>query len=122
MNTNDIMEEFSNSQGDNASLYRNRPYRGQSHTAQGDRGKQEIKGITMRDLCDAFIIGACSASGHLLNSELYDKVESRRLNRNDLYRLNWNELDPGAVCNQMCCEIEKMMGIFPNVPKENQDD
>lgn len=33
-------------------------------------------------------------------------------------RLNYvdGNFDPDAVCQNICCEIEKKMGIFPNVP------
>lgn len=116
MNINEIMDKFDEEQGWKSPLYRNRPYRGQPHTDEGDRGKTEVKGITMRDLGDAFIIGACLASGDQLNGELYNKANgNRHVCKNDLFRLDWNKIDPVAVMQNMSCEVERMMGIFPNV-------
>jgi hypothetical protein len=28
------------------------------------------------------------------------------------------DFDPDAVCQNICCEIEKKMGIYPNIPSE----
>ncbi len=30
--------------------------------------------------------------------------------------------DPDAVCQAICCELEKAMGIYPNVPGLRTDD
>jgi hypothetical protein len=35
---------------------------------------------------------------------------------NDLFELDLNKLDPVAICQNLSCEIERIMGIFPNVP------
>jgi hypothetical protein len=43
----------------------------------------------------------------------------------DLYKIVRNKLDyyhqdrsdPDAFCQDMCCQIEKAMGIYPNVPQ-----
>jgi hypothetical protein len=112
----DIVEDFLDGQGANDYLFRNRAYKGQPHTHNGERGKLEVKGITMRDLHDAFCKGACLASGHLLNGELYDSAKLCRITESDIYRLDWNRLDPVAVLQNMLCEVEKMMGVFPNIP------
>lgn len=34
----------------------------------------------------------------------------------DIYKIDMN-IDPGAVIKNALCYVEKMMGIFPNVPK-----
>ena len=89
-----------------SAFQRNRPYNGQPQTDTGQRGKQEISGITMRDIRDSFVIGCFKASG--LPTEEYP---------NSLYDLPWDDMDPIAVCQNMMCEVEKRMGIYPNVPK-----
>jgi hypothetical protein len=71
---------------------RNRPYLGQSHTADGERGKTSVEGLTMRDVSD------CIRRGIALATSKY------------------GGLDPVAAAQNTCCEIEKMMGIFPNLP------
>ena len=96
---------------------RNRPYLGQEHTMLGKRGETEIKGITFRDMRDCFIRAAFLCAGEQ-SPELYeeaDKGESAALCENDLYKLDWNKLDSMAVCQSLACEIERIMGIFPNV-------
>jgi hypothetical protein len=40
---------------------------------------------------------------------------------NDLYGWDMNKLDPLAIAQNLTCEIEKLMGIFPNVDKLSSD-
>lgn len=87
-------------------MFRDRPYDGQPWTVEGGRGQQEIKGITMRDLKDCYVKSCFLCSG--LPETQYPAT---------IYDLNWQEIDPLAVFQTMMCEIEKLMGIFPNVPK-----
>lgn len=87
-------------------LDRSRPYDGQPHTDLGERGKQEVQGITMRDLRDCFIRGCYDASG--LTPADWPR---------DVYGLPWDDMDPIAVCQNMLCWVERYMGIFPNVPE-----
>lgn len=105
-------------------MRRDRPYNGQPHTDTGERGKTEIKGITFRDLRDCFIraillsTGAETISGKDMRP-LYEeacKGEDAVLCENDLYGWDLNQLDPIAVAQNLSCEVERIMGIFPNVP------
>lgn len=96
---------------------RSRPYRGQPHTDTGTRGATEIRGITFRDLRDAFIRAVC-LSGHHVVPHLYeeaDKGEAAALCEADLYGWNLDALDPMAIAQNLCCEVERLMGIFPNI-------
>lgn len=108
-------------------MRRDRPYNGQPHTSTGGRGATEIKGITFRDLRDCFI--RAYVLSHLSfdnagkpvqpNAALGDeasKGEAATLCENDVYGLVGG-IDPIAVAQNLCCEVEKMMGIYPNVPK-----
>lgn len=98
---------------------RSRPYGGQPHTVNGIRGATEIKGVTFRDLRDAYI-RAVFQSAHHLAPHLYEqaqKGEQAMISENDLYSLDWNDLDPMAIMQNLSCEIEGLMGIFPNIPK-----
>jgi len=88
-----------------SALDRDRPYNGQSHTDTGERGKTELKGITMRDVRDCFIIAAFDAAG----------VEESR--RGSIYELDLNDLDPLAWEQNLACHLERRMGIYPNVPE-----
>lgn len=106
-------------------MRRDRPYNGQPHTDTGERGKTEIKGITFRDLRDCFIRAILLSTGTETISgkdmrPLYEeacKGEDAVLCENDLYGWDLNQLDPIAVAQNLSCEVERIMGIFPNVPK-----
>ena len=106
-------------------MRRDRPYSGQPHTDTGIRGATEIKGITFRDLRDCFIravllsTGAGTIDGKDMRP-LYEeacKEENATLCENDLYGFNLDRLDPMAICQNLACEVERIMGIFPNVPQ-----
>lgn len=86
-------------------LLRDRPYDGQPWTDLGERGKQEIKGITMRDLRDCYIRACYLSSG--LSTEQYPK---------SVYELPWDDMSPIAIAQNLTCEVERVMGIFPNLP------
>jgi len=122
-----IWEQAANDLGmNNMNMDRDRPYIGQEHTMMGKRGETEIKGITFRDMHDCFIRAAFQCAGEQLQ-ELYEeacKGERAALCENDIYKLDWNEIDPMAVCQNLACEIERIMGIFPNVAslKENPEE
>ena len=103
-------------QGSSAwSMDRNRPYDGQPHTDDGERGKTIVAGLTMRDVQDCFVMGFLHAS----EFQRAEKGISERKNpvRDDLYSIDLEQIDPVAAIQCAMVEIEKMMGIFPNVPK-----
>lgn len=100
-------------------MRRDRPYNGQPHTDTGQRGATELKGITFRDLRDCYIRAWFLASGDI-NPVQYNeakKGENAVLCENDLYGWSLDKLDPIAVFQNFSCEIERLMGIYPNVPK-----
>jgi hypothetical protein len=105
------------------SMRRDRPYNGQPHTDTGERGKTEIKGITFRDLRDCFIRAvflSTGAEGFPAARTLYDeanKGEDGMISANDLYGWDLDKLDPLAISQNLACEVEKIMGIYPNVPE-----
>lgn len=110
------------------SMRRDRPYNGQPHTCTGDRGATEIKGVTFRDLRDCFIrayamsheyYGSGSIDPIQPNAAISDearKGEAAAICENDIYGLV-GTVDPMAVVQNLCCEVERIMGIFPNVPR-----
>ena len=103
-------------------MLRERPYEGQPHTDHGERGKTEIRGITFRDLRDCFVRACCLSAGGGISADgdrLYEeavKGEHAILSENDIFALPWDDMDPVAVGQNLSCEIEKLMGIYPNVP------
>ena len=100
-----IMKEAQGSSG--FSMERDRPYDGQPHTDDGIRGKTVVEGLTMRDVADCIVLGFLSSTGiEMPSNPIHD----------DMYKINLENIDPGAVIQNALCHIEKMMGIYPNVP------
>lgn len=96
-----------------------RPFTGQPHTHQGDRGKMEIKGIRFRDLADCVAKAFVDSAGFTLENadEIHQRAEDGTLNVNDLFALDLSQMDPVALIQNIGCRVEKAMGIFPNVPR-----
>lgn len=129
---------------------RERPYNGQSWTDSGERGKTEVKGLTMRDIKDCLIraiLESAPTDEYFENfhkcwdfSEckhdtdkakptqfLLDKIEQEdpdylhvkaelgTWRPQDVYKIRWEEIDPIAMAQNLTCQIEKMMGIYPNI-------
>lgn len=109
-----------------------RPYNGQPWTSAGTRGQTEIKGITFRDLSDAFIRAFIIShpyyqDGTLIplepNATLIDEAHKGRaakLNGNSVFSLV-GDIDPIAVSQNLGCEVEKLMGIYPNCKIDKVD-
>ena len=106
------------------SMRRDRPYNGQPHTFTGARGATEIKGVTFRDMRDCFVRAVLLSTGREViggvdmrpRYEEANKGDAAVLCENDLYGFDLNQLDPMAIAQNFACEIEKAMGIYPNVP------
>lgn len=96
---------------------RDRPYDGQPHTDFGIRGQAEIEGLTMRDMVDCYVMGYLYATGR------GDIVASGKWDASMVYDpppIGFSSVDPIAVAQNMMCEVEKMMGIYPNVKQLRQ--
>lgn len=96
-----------------------RPFTGQSHTEQGERGKTEVCGIRFRDLADCIVQAFIDAAGFSiknkqLRDELYRRTGDGTLNYNDLYKLDLSQMDPLALITNTMCRVEERMGIYPN--------
>lgn len=124
MSFNRLWDQIQDDLGcNNVNMLRSRPYRGQPHTCTGERGKTEIKGITFRDLRDCFIRAVFLSAAHIkpIHYAEAEKGEHAALNEKDLYGWDFNELDPIAIVQNLSCEIERIMGIFPNIPPLSED-
>lgn len=89
---------------------RARPYNGQPWTSNGIRGKVLVKGLTMRDIRDCLVMAFLQAA---MRPELHKKIEDGTWRWNDVYEIA--DIDFGAVGQCLVCNIEKMMGVFPNL-------
>lgn len=102
-----------------------RPFTGQPHTSQGERGKTEVKGIRFRDLQDcavkAFVDAAVLDQEKGWAEELGQRAEDGTLNYNDLFEMDLSQMDPVAFIQNLSCRVEKAMGIHPNVPTLHTD-
>ena len=117
-----IQDAFDECDGSTAySNDRDRPYDGQPHIDSGLRGKEEVKGLTIRDIVDCYVKGVLLSNG-VDQPELYERVQNGSWLQSDVYKMDFNELDPMAIAGNMSCEIEKMMGIFPNLPENEHND
>lgn len=96
---------------------RDRPYDGQSHTDAGLRGKTLVEGLTMRDIADCYYRAILHSSGDTELNKLADSDDIEQIKRTIWHDVNWTAIDPVAVQQNLTCNIEKMMGIFPNVPE-----
>lgn len=88
-----------------------RPYDGQSHTTDGKRGQQAVHGLTMRDVKDCYIRGVYESSG--LPIEEWP---------GSIHDLPWPDMDPLAVWQNLACNLEKRMGIWPNIERSYPKD
>jgi hypothetical protein len=49
------------------------------------------------------------------------KVKTGNWRPQDVYLMNWEDVDPLAITKNLTCRIEKMMGIFPNIGHLNSE-
>jgi hypothetical protein len=99
--------------------HRDRPFTGQAHTETGERGKTEIKGIRFRDLADCIVcafVDACPTRP----DEMRVRADDGTLNYNDIYELDLTGIDPLALVKNAGVRVEKMMGIYPNLPSAGE--
>lgn len=123
LNTDGSSSDYDNS--------RNRPYNGQPWTDNGIRGKQEVRGLTMRDIKDCLIQALLVSSP---NIELAKKVfeiskdpdigigteyaAKGTWRTQDVYKIDFNDVSPIAIAQNLTCFIEHYMGIYPNLDLE----
>lgn len=96
-------------------INKQRPFTGQPHTHVGNRGKTEIKKIIYRDVFDAVVKAIALCAG---DSKMRERADNETLLIKDLYDIpeeNLRTIDPVAVAQSVCVEIEKRQGIYPNV-------
>jgi len=120
LKTDDSSSDYENS--------RERPYNGQPWTVNGIRGKQEVKGLTMRDIKDCLIQAmlVCAPNDNL-SDKVFEISDDPAIGKGtkyaakgtwrtqDVYKINFNNVDPIAIAQNLVCFIESYMGIYPNV-------
>lgn len=127
----EIKLDFALNTDGSSSDYRNdrqRPYNGQPWTHSGIRGEQKIKDLTMRDIQDCLIQAMLVSSGdEKLSSKVFEISDDPDIGKGtkyaakgtwrkqDVYKIDLNDIDPIAVAQNLTCFIEHYMGIYPNV-------
>ena len=66
----------------------------------------------MRDICDCFVKAVYDSCPPEAMEEI---IWLKDFNYNDLYKIDFNKLDPIAIIQNMVCQVEKAMGIYPNI-------
>lgn len=98
---------------DGRSFNSDRPYNGQPHTDLGARGMFPVSGVTVRDIGDCLSLGLLLASG---KGEPYSKASDGKAVMGDLYKIDLSDIDIRAAIQNAMCELEKRMGVYPNIP------
>lgn len=86
-------------------LDRNRPYDGQPWTDGGERGQMMVQGVTMRDIRDCLILA------------FYSSAPVQEAPPESVEDLPLAEMSLEAISQNLCCWLERYMGIFPNIPE-----
>lgn len=94
-----------------------RPFAGQPHTMQGDRGRNEVSGLNFRDISDCLVRAMAWSANDQLTEEAIARIDKDQFTYQELFDINFNDTDPVAIIQNLCVEIEKRMGIYPNVPQ-----
>jgi hypothetical protein len=98
----------------------------QPHTILGIRGQQEMK-LKEIQICECFLRGMLDGAtywnldkeGNLTNNIDSEKLEYHHL-IDIIYKVEWmKDFDPVAIVQNASCHLEKVLGIYPNVPKLN---
>lgn len=96
----------------------------QPHTILGIRGQQEMKlkeiqiaECFLRGMLDGATYYNITSSGELTNRIPSEKLEYHHL-IDIIYTVEWlKDFDPVAIVHCAGCHFEKVLGIYPNVPK-----
>ena len=97
-----------------------RPFTGHPHTDNGERGKTEVRGICFRDLADCVVKALVDAAPDA-SDELRARADDGTLLWNDVYGLDLSEVNSISIVQNVSCRVEKMMGIYPNLPPLHAD-
>lgn len=110
---------------------RDRPF--DVNTVNGESGTRNYvylgPGITIRDLSDALVRALAASQTNISKHypEKHDDIRERIRNeaelgedavipRRELMYIKTEDLHLTAVINRFECEIEKLLGIYPNIP------
>jgi len=100
----------------------------QPHTMLGIRGQQEIK-LKKIHIAECFLRGMLEGGTYYnldKNGKLTNRIDVEKLEYHHLidiiYEVEWmKDFDPVAIIQCAGCHLEKVLGIYPNVPKLNTD-
>lgn len=96
-------------------MSRRRPHYGEKGRYGLPRSSVAVSGQNIRDIQDAFIRAVCRCSTDKDLIENAEQGENAALHRNHLFAINVDEIDLAAVHDALGEELEKLMGIYPNL-------
>jgi len=83
---------------------------------QYERNQVKVKGLTFADINECYYLAIMDSSGDDIAKIMMDKyIETKEIDPNFVFKLNWENIDPIAIRQNLDCWIEKKMGIFPNI-------
>ena len=83
---------------------------------QKERHQVEVKGLTIADISECFYLAIMDSADDDIAKEAIKKYENtKEIDPNFVYKLNWEHIDPIAIEQNLNCWIEKKMGIYPNI-------
>ncbi len=83
---------------------------------QYERNQVEVKGLTFADINECYYLAIMDSSPDDIAQIAMDKwKETKEIDPNFVFKLNWEKIDPIAIRQNLDCWIEKKMGIFPNI-------
>jgi len=94
-------------------MSRRRPHTGEKGRYGLPRSSVTVSGLNVRDIQDALIRAACACGHDPDMVESAKEGENAALHRNSLFLLY--DLDMAAVHDALGDELEKLMGIYPNL-------
>jgi hypothetical protein len=100
----------------NDGLNGERPFRGQPHTFEGRRGATELAHLRVRDVHDCIALALLRLYGR---SDAF--IDGGGATWNDVddaageAARPFESMDMMAFAQAVCCELERRMGIYPNV-------
>ena len=83
---------------------------------QQERAQVRIKGLTFADINECYYLAIIDSANQDIGWEVFKEYEKTgKINPNFVFKLDWEDIDPIAIRQNLDCWIEKKMGIFPNI-------
>lgn len=82
-----------------------------------ERTMDEENEASFRDLYDCLVRALCHCCYDQMSDAQKEQLEQDEFNISDIFNFDLNAADPIAILQTLCVEVEKTLGIYPDVPK-----